>query len=96
MISCSEHEGHSLSQCEAMSAGAIPIITDISGARDDVIDGENGFVVEIGALDEMVDKICFLYEHRELLPCMGKKAYSKIKENYSIDNSKKVWKTILQ
>ncbi len=96
MISCSEHEGHSLSQCEAMSAGAIPIITDISGARDDVIDGENGFIVEIGALDEMVDKICFLYEHRELLPCMGKKAYSKIKESYSEDNSKKVWKTILQ
>lgn len=95
MVSCSEWEGHSISQCEAMAAGAVPIITDVSGARDDVTDGENGFIVEVDAVDQIVEKICFIYEHRELLPIMGEKAYETIKEKNSEANIVKFWKDIL-
>ncbi len=95
MISCSDYEGHSISQGEAMAAGAVPIITDVSGARDDVTDGENGFVVEVGAIGQIVKKICFLYHHRELLPVMGEKAYQTIKEKNNGAELEKLWKEVL-
>ncbi len=95
MVSCSDWEGHSISQCEAMAAGAVPIITDVSGARDDVIDGENGYVVDVGATDQIVEKICFLDKHRELLPVMGKKAYETIKQRTDSVNLEEFWKSIL-
>ncbi len=95
MISCSDFEGHSATQCEAMAAGAVPVITDVSGARDDVTDGENGFIVEVGAVDQIAEKICFLDAHRELLPVMGQKAYRTIKEKNSEAEIEKLWKSIL-
>ncbi len=78
MISCSEREGHSISQSEAMAVGAVPVITDVSGARDDVTDGYNGFVVPVGDLDALVDRICFLYHNRDGLEQMGKRAHETI------------------
>lgn len=96
MISCSDYEGHSITQCEAMAAGAVPILTDVSGARDDVEDGVNGYIVEIGAVDQIVDRICYLYDHRELLPIMGKRAYETIKEKYSEEKVEALWGEILE
>lgn len=96
MISCSDWEGHSITQCEAMAAGAVPILTDVSGARDDVEDGVNGYIVEIGAVDQIVDRICYLYDHRELLPKMGKRAYETIKEKYSEEKVEALWGGILE
>ena len=96
MISCSEYEGHCITQCEAMASGAIPIITDVSGARDDIQDSINGFVIGIGALDQMAEKISFLYSHRNLLPKMGEKAYMTIKEKYSEEKTEQLWKTVLK
>lgn len=96
MISCSEHEGHSISQCEAMAAGAVPVLTDTSGVKDDVTDGKNGFIVKVGAVDQIVDKICFLYYHRELLPVLGKEAYQTIKQHNSREQIQKIWTRILK
>lgn len=79
MVSCSDREGHSISQVEAMASGAVPVITDTSGARDDVDDGYNGYVVEVGRIEEIVDKILYLSAHREKLTQMGKNAYETIK-----------------
>lgn len=78
MISCSEYEGHSITQMEAMSAGAVPIIMDVSGATDDIINNENGFIVEQGDICEMVNKVCLLNENRAMLQRMGRKAHEII------------------
>ncbi len=79
MLSCSDYEGHSISQAEAMAEGAVPIITDVSGARDDVTDGENGYVVPVGAIDTLVSRIAYLYHDRDMLAQLGKNAYETIK-----------------
>lgn len=78
MISCSEWEGHSISQAEAMAEGAVPVITDVSGARDDVTDGYNGFVVEIGDIETMAEKIAYLYHNPAILKQMGMRAHDTI------------------
>lgn len=85
-INCSDLEGRCVSKAESMAAGAVPVITDTSSARDDVADGYNGYVVPIGDVDGIVDRICYLYQHRELLELMGKRAHQTIlKQNASSD-----------
>lgn len=99
MVSCSEREGHSISQSEAMAAGAVPVITDVSGARDDVTDGYNGYVVPIGDIDALADRISYLYHSRDELVMMGKRAHDTIyKRQKSMDQAafwddllRKVW-----
>lgn len=95
MISCSDYEGHSITQCEAMSEGVVPVITDVSGGRDDIVDGESGFIVPVGAVDEIVEKICFLYANRRVLETMGRKAYETIKENNNKSELIKLWESLL-
>ena len=95
MVSCSDWEGHSISQGEAMSAGAVPVVTDVSGAADDITDGENGFIVEVGSVEQIVEKICFLNSYRDKLAEMGEKAYQRIKEKNNGEVLENLWQTIL-
>lgn len=95
MVSCSDWEGHSISQGEAMAAGVIPIVTDVSGAADDITDGENGFIVEVGSVEQIVEKICFLNSHRDKLAEMGEKAHQRIKKNNNGEVLENLWRTIL-
>lgn len=95
MVSCSDWEGHSITQCEAMAEGAVPVLSDVSGVRDDVIDGENGFVVPVGDIGAAVDKICYLDKHRKVLPILGKNACETIKEKYNHKKVLELWNRIL-
>lgn len=95
MLSCSEWEGHSISQCEAMAAGAVPVVTDVSGARDDVIDGYNGFVRPVGDTEGLIESIIFLYQNRDKLNEMGRNSFMTIKTKYASFDEEKFWKSII-
>lgn len=96
MLSCSEVEGHSISQAEAMASGAVPIITNVSGAADDVSDGHNGFIVEIGDIESMVERICRLYQDRDRLVRMGQHAHDTIFERQRSMDEAEFWKELLK
>lgn len=96
MLSCSEWEGHSISQCEAMSVGVVPVITDVSGTRDDVEDGYNGFVRPVGDIEGLTESIIFLYQHREKLNEMGKNSFEIIKKKYAYFDEGRFWKKLLE
>lgn len=67
---------------EAMSCG-IPIICSTnSGVNDAVIDGENGFIIEPGNLDQLKEALDRFLQHRELIDEMGKNA-RKASQNYT-------------
>lgn len=91
MVSCSEREGHSISQSEAMAQGAVPVITDVSGARDDVTDGYNGYVVDVGDMDAIVERISHLYHNRRELERMGRRAHGTIYERQKNMDQAKFW-----
>lgn len=82
-INLSDSEGNCISMLEAMARGNVPVLTDVSGVRDSVIDRENGFIVNCGDIDAIAEKIIFLYKNRDLLSKMGRKAYEKIKIQYN-------------
>ncbi len=94
-ISCSEWEGHSISHSEAMAAGAVLVITDTSGARDDVEEGINGFVVKIGDVEALVNRITYLYHHREALSSMGDYSIEKIDARNKYMEPGSYWRELL-
>lgn len=96
MINCSELEGHSISQSEAMAEGAVPVITDVSGACDDVTDGYNGYIVDVGDIDAMADRICELYHNRDKLKQMGIRAHSTIYERQKNIDQAKFWDDLIK
>lgn len=96
MISCSEREGHSLSQREAMAQGAVPVVTDVSGAQDDIKDGENGFIVDVGALGAAADKIAYLHANRDALVRMGRAAHQGVLVRQRDTDQKRFWLRMLK
>lgn len=96
MISCSEYEGHSISQSEAMAEGAVPVITDVSGARDDVTDGYNGFIVAAGDVEALADRIAYLYDNRDVLEQMGVYAHASIYNRQKDLDQTVFWENLLE
>lgn len=62
---------------EGMASG-LPVIASVnSAARDLVSEGKDGFVVSPWNLDELVDRMKYLYEHPEYAKAMGMQARIK-------------------
>lgn len=93
-LSCSDFEGHSISQCEAMAMGTVPVVTDTSGARDDIVDGVNGFILPIGDIECMADRIDFLAHNPGKLREMSEKCIEYIKHENNLVDEKKFWMNI--
>lgn len=95
-INVSDHEGRPISNMEAMVYGAVPVVTDTVGIRDDVENGVNGYIVPINDYHSMADKIEYLDKHREILPIFGKSAQTDMREKMNIDEYMKFWLSIIE
>jgi len=65
---------------EGMAAGKPILGTNIRGTRDLVIDGENGFLVEVGDVGALTEKIRELYTNAPLRLQMGERNLKRIKD----------------
>ena len=79
-LSVSEFEGSSMAALEAMSCGAIPVETNVSGVEELVLPGVNGYYAETGDVNKLARYIYDLDQHREDLKKMGQAAYEVIKK----------------
>lgn len=94
-ISLSDHEGRSISVMEAMANGAVPIVTATSGVREDVMDGENGYIVEIQDISTMAERICLLESCRDKLKILGTKAHDDIYPKCQMRDHLRYWEAVL-
>ena len=75
-VQTSEFEGTSNSMLESMAQGAVPVLAETaSGVAGIVAEGENGFLVPVGAMKAMADAIARLAGDPELLARMGAAAH---------------------
>jgi glycosyltransferase involved in cell wall biosynthesis len=85
LVLTSESEGLSIAMLEAMSYGVVPVVTRVSGAEDAVVDGENGFLCDVGDLCSMADRIEYLAAEKARLTMMSKEAFKKVRSEYNIE-----------
>ena len=79
-VNISEYEGTSLSMLEAMAFGCVPVVTDVSGAREFIKAGENGYICNVGDLQGIAECVEKLALDRETLKCYGEKCRRIIRE----------------
>lgn len=94
-IMASSSEGFPNPVLEAMACGCAVIATDCGGPRDIITDGENGFIVKVGNVDEIVDKVKLLLNN----PVLRRKITSKARETankFTWENSIDKWENFLE
>lgn len=69
---------------EAMASGRAIITTDWPGCREAVVDGENGYLVEVKNSQALANRMIELATNRELLEKMAETAYKKCENQYEV------------
>ncbi len=93
-LNIADYEGRSLSVLEAMANGAVPVVTATSGVNDDITEGINGFIVELGNYQNMAEKLEFLYNNKHLLIEMGNSAHDEISKKSNMQKHYEEWNKI--
>ena len=81
----SNYEGLPISIIEAMRAEMPIIASDVGGVNELVQDGVNGFLIPRGNISELVEKLKYILEHKELIKFMGEASRKIYEEEYTAD-----------
>ena len=90
---CSEKEGIPRSIMEAMALKKAVVTTDVVGTQELVVDGETGFLVGLGDIDGMVNKLKTLAADTELRNSMGQAGFKRVSDKY---NDNKVARSLVE
>lgn len=80
----SYREGTPRTVLEAMAMGRAVITTDAPGCRETVVNGENGILVPVKAVDELADAMLRFIEQPELAFRMGQRSRQIAEEKYDV------------
>jgi glycosyltransferase involved in cell wall biosynthesis len=81
----SGNEGTPVSVIEALAAERPVVATRVGGVPDVVSDGEDGFLVEAGATDDLADRLARLAADPELRERMGRKGRKRVLPRYAVE-----------
>lgn len=80
----SYHEGTPKTVLEAMAMGRSIITSDAPGCRETVIEGLNGFLVEVKNIKGLTKKMEYLISNREICKKMGRESEKIAREKYDV------------
>lgn len=86
-------EGFGNVSIEAQALGVPVITTNVTGAKDTVIDGETGYIVPKGDYVDIASKIEKLLNDSELTETLGDSAIKRVNEKF---DSKIIWDDLLK
>jgi glycosyltransferase involved in cell wall biosynthesis len=81
----SSNEGTPVSAIEALAAGRPVVATRVGGVPDVVVEGEDGFLVEPGATDDLADRLAQLARDPQLRERMGEAGRQRVLRRYAVD-----------
>ena len=79
------YEGFSLVAVEAMNRGIPLIVYDVSSAKDAVEDGKSGFVVPMGDIEAVIERVKILFEDKDLFERFSVAAKQRVEAEYSAE-----------
>lgn len=81
----SANEGAPVVAIEAQAAAVPVVATDAGGTRTVVDDGETGFVVAVGDVDALADRLKLLRDDKDLRTRLGATAAERMRSRFSIE-----------
>jgi glycosyltransferase involved in cell wall biosynthesis len=81
----SEFEGMSISMLESMGQGCVPIVTDVSGAKEKITHGQTGFIVAVGDVASMTQIIADLDANRARVEQISNACISSVRDHHGFD-----------
>ncbi|MBI5403123.1 MAG: glycosyltransferase family 4 protein [Ignavibacteriae bacterium] len=98
-ISAAKYEPFGMTCTECMSAGLIPVVTDVTGASELITDGLNGFVFEFGNKEQLNRILENLYDDPELRKSVQEEAvkiYRTVSWSEILKNYLKIYEELLR
>jgi glycosyltransferase involved in cell wall biosynthesis len=92
---CSDHEGLPLAMLEAMSAGLVPVVSDLPSGISEVVNEENGIRVEMHDEQGFVNALLTLANSPDLVESMSHNARISVMQEYSIPAMTRRWDDLL-
>ncbi len=83
VVLCSEKEGIPRTIMEAMALAKPVVATDVSGTNELVVEGQTGFLVPLGDIDAMAEKIMLLIENPNLREEMGSYGLKRVSKEFN-------------
>ncbi len=83
VVLCSEKEGIPRAILEAMALEKPVVATDVLGTQEAVADGETGFLVPLGNIDAMAERIMLLIEDPKLREKMGSYGLKRVSKEFN-------------
>ncbi|CAK0752050.1 Glycosyl transferase group 1 [Gammaproteobacteria bacterium] len=80
----SYHEGMPRTVLEAMSMGRPILTTDVSGCRETVVPGENGYLVPKADAEALAERLIWFIEHRDQWQRMGQASRRMAEERFDV------------
>jgi glycosyltransferase involved in cell wall biosynthesis len=81
----SEFEGMSISMLESMGQGCVPIVTDVSGAKEKIRHDQTGFIVPVGDVGAMAQIITDLDADKARVARISNACISSIRDHHRFD-----------
>ena len=91
----SKTEGFSLPILEAMACGCVVVSTKCGGPSDIIIDGENGYLVNVGDSKELSEKILDVYFDNKRYKMVQDNAYRTTRK-FTLENSANVFEEAIE
>ncbi len=96
----SANEGTPVTAIEALASGCPVVATRVGGVPDVVRDGEDGFLVETGAVDALADRLVQLAEDPALRRRLGEAGRARVVPRYAvsrlIDDVDRLYRELLE
>ena len=80
----SYHEGLPRSTLEAMSMGRPVITTNASGCKETVNEGINGFMVPVGSVKKLVNKMIWFIDNKDKIQSMGEESREIVENKFDV------------
>lgn len=101
MVFPTKFEGFPVALLECMSQGCVPVVTDLPGGIQEIVeDGVTGYKCKIDATEEFAEKIISLHNNREKLFRMQLDAIEKVAVQFNAEEQspkyQKIFKRVLE